>query len=623
MEKKRKPTASAPAKPPDLDIARVRGTVFEWLGIEDWMPELKSGGYTDFYSKRSRQRRLPHGTRDFPKWAIRAFPTGGPEFFAVDTVNRKILVGDITANPATTTQIRIGGLRKLPHGIGGWEGRHHLEKTVEYAEQLAYNLPEELKDCEVVAQDRYRESESHLKVSREVPVYRNGKFLRPSAAKRFSSYIDDAARGISSANQAVANRLESVSAIAGKKGILGATSVAPKAKSLTIGIKAWKVVRSVGRVAVWCLKVLDKLLPGGFLLDIALALLEREREKEERKRREKQKALEAVFKLENNITAGQFRFDKKLEEETKVQSLIQSKILNNAALFDEFVQDWDNNRKFMGFLYARVNAELHIEGYRDLMTNKDTEAFTTYTVTSLEVNSTSWAHDFDWTEIGEEKEVKKTESDIKRLIENGVLYPEFFKKLVKRKRLKYTLVPPLFTPFDIVVTKINNLFLDMVIVIDSFHRTGGIANFTGFNYKCSWNEQFSVALEFPHPLNESTCRYCLSYLHWAAGTLSQHPLAAQDLEGNLEDPRKGWRRRFGLLMRLLEGQDTRDKKNFSFVAGRIKELVKGSGKSEEVVSALEELYMGARAIWYDLERIEANISKTQYYYFGPSYQKPA
>jgi hypothetical protein len=76
-------------------------------------------------------------------------------------------------------------------------------------------------------------------------------------------------------------------------------------------------------------------------------------------------------------------------------------------------------------------------------------------------------------------------------------------------------------------------------------------------------------------------------------------------------------------MRLLEGQDTRDKKNFSFVAGRIKELVKGSGKSEEVVSALEELYMGARAIWYDLERIEANISKPQYYYFGPSYQKPA
>ena len=120
----------------------------------------------------------------------------------------------------------------------------------------------------------------------------------------------------------------------------------------------------------------------------------------------------------------------------------------------------------------------------------------------------------------------------------------------------------------------------------------------------------------PPPIDESTCRYCLSYLHWAAGTLSQHPLAEQDLEGNLEDPRKGWRTRFGLLMRLLEGQDTRDKKNFSFVAGRIKELVKGSGKSEEVVSALEELYMGARAIWYDLERIEANISKPQYYYLG-------
>ena len=258
-------------------------------------------------------------------------------------------------------------------------------------------------------------------------------------------------------------------------------------RAAAIGRKAWKVTRTIGKILVSVfvpLKVLD------IVFEVSLALWDREREKEERKRREKQKALEAVFKLENNITAGQFRFDKKLKEETKVQSLIQSKILNNAALFDEFVQDWDNDRKFMGFLYARVNAELHIEVYRDLMTNKDAEAFTTYNVTSLDVQSTSWAHDFDWTEIGEEKEVKKTESDTKRLVENGVLYPEFFKKIVKRKRLKYTLVPPLFTPFDIVVTKINNLFLDMVIVIDSFHRTGGIANFTGFNYKCSWNEQF-------------------------------------------------------------------------------------------------------------------------------------
>ena len=393
---------------------------------------------------------------------------------------------------------------------------------------------------------------------------------------------------------------------AATKQAMGGVQHGLRIKSLTIGVKAWKAVRTVGKIVALCFVPLTAL---DVVLEVAFELWDREREKEERKRREKQKALEAVFK-----------------QGERVQSLIQSKILNNTPLFEEFVRNWDINKKYQGFLYARLSAELHIETFRDLGNmGKVSEALTTYTVVALDVLPTNWAHNFEFTEIGGEKVLDITEADSKRLLGQGIMHPYALRKVLQKKRLKYTIVPPLFTPFDIVTMKINNLFLDIASLVYEFNRAGTpeMNGFTQFNYNVRYDEQFTTALEFPQPLNQSVCRYCLSYLHWAAGQLSQHPLTQQDLEGNLEDPTKGRERRFWLLMALLEGRDTRYKKNFSFLSGQVKELVKAGGKSEEVTSALEELYTGARFIWYDLERIQANIGKPEYYYFGPNYKEPA
>jgi hypothetical protein len=73
-------------------------------------------------------------------------------------------------------------------------------------------------------------------------------------------------------------------------------------------------------------------------------------------------------------------------------------------------------------------------------------------------------------------------------------------------------------------------------------------------------------------------------------------------------------------MSLLEGKNTQYGKNFSFFAAQIKGLVKRGEKNGEVLTALEQLYTGARAIWYDLERIERNLYKPEYYYLGPQYK---
>ena len=40
----------------------------------------------------------------------------------------------------------------------------------------------------------------------------------------------------------------------------------------------------------------------------------------------------------------------------------------------------------------------------------------------------------------------------------------------------------------------------------------------------------------------------LGYLYYSTKLLSRHGLEQQDLEGSLEDPRRGWKRRFWLLM---------------------------------------------------------------------------
>jgi len=387
---------------------------------------------------------------------------------------------------------------------------------------------------------------------------------------------------------------------------LEATRHGFRARTLAIGIKSWRVARSVGKILVACfvpLTVFD------VVLEVALAFWDRQREKEARKRREKQQALEAVF-----------REDKK---SGVIQRGIQRNIVGNADVQARLLASWDENKNYNGFQYARLNAVVRVDTYRDIR-GEDSESLTTYSLEALDVHATSAMHDFELTAIGEDQEIDKSDADVAALFEKGIMYPQVLRKIVKRKRLKYTIVPPLITPYDIAVTKINNLFLDLIYFVCQFSNVGDsiLASFRGFDYAHRWDEQFTVAIELPPPLNRSVCEYCLSYLHWAAKQLSQHPLAQQDLEGNLEDPTKGWRRRLWLLLSLLDGTDTRYRKNFSYFASQLKRMVENSERTGEVAAAIEQLYTGARSILYDLERIEANLHRPEYYYLGPQYRPP-
>jgi hypothetical protein len=232
-----------------------------------------------------------------------------------------------------------------------------------------------------------------------------------------------------------------------------------------------------------------------------------------------------------------------------------------------------------------------------------------------------WAHEFELTDIGGDVEVARTDADTIALLKKGVKHPFMLRKIVKRKRLKYTIVPPLLTPFDIVISKMNNLFVDIVQFTAHFTNAGHEI-FTKpfqFDYRYSWETQFDARPDFGPPLNASVCEYCLAYLFWAAKQLSRHPLEQQDLAGNLEDPSKGWNRRMWLLMSLLEGANTSHGRNYLYFVDQITRLVRPGDKSADVAAALNELFAGARLIWEDLRRIEKSMHKPEYYYFGPQY----
>jgi hypothetical protein len=606
----------------NLDDPSVRGRVFEWMELEEWIEDLKRDGYTEFYGRRSvegpRKGELARGAKEFGsegfgKVLKKVYPSGGPDLVAVHPEG-KILVGDITAGEWSrgTVPITPGQPHRMPAELRHEaESEHHLVKTKRDAERLYVGLPDEYMDYEVHFQDRYSESQS--KVSRRFQVRpRTRSTSRPSRLVR--SGESNVARALETAERAGVevkpSKLPRARVLSGGEHV-GSTLVkvqgaGVKFRTLVIGVKAWRVARTVGGVLVKCfipLTVLD------VLLEVSLALWDREREKDAKKRRDKQRALEAVFKEDSKNQA--------------VQKLIQRNIVYNDDVQEKIVKDWDSNKNSQGFVYARLSAIVKVEIYRDIR-GIENQSVTTYSVADLDVRPTTWSHEFAMEQIGSEDEVDKTDAEIMDLIKKGFVYPEMLRKFVQRKRIKYTMVPPLVAPYDIVVTKINNLFLDIAFFVAQFSNSGEamLANFRGFNYRYRWDELFTLTLEFPHPLNASVCEYCLSYLHWAAKLLSQHPLAQEDLEGNLEDPRKGWKRRLWILTSLLEGRGTTYGRNFSFLSGRVKELVKRGEKSDDVFSALEELDRGARSIWYDLERIEANLYKPQYYYLGPGYKLP-
>lgn len=385
---------------------------------------------------------------------------------------------------------------------------------------------------------------------------------------------------------------------------VGATRRGFKARTLVIGIKAWGAARKVGKMLFMCfvpLKTLD------VVIEVAMALWDREREKEQRKRREKQRTLNFLF----------------IEGRAKIESGIQT-FASSEPSVQQFMNAWDRNKNYNGFQYARIRATLDVVTHRPMFSGSGDaiESLTTYSLVSLNVFGTSAAHDFLMEDIGEEKELEKTDEDIVALFKKGQMYPKSLRKTVRRRTLSYTIVPPLLSPFDIVVTKLNNLFLDIANFIAWFSNSeeSALDRIRSLNFTYHWDEQLNLSLEFPDPLNAPVCKYCLSYLYAAAKQLSRHPLEQQDLEGNPENPMKGWKRRFWLLMWVLEGENTRHGKNFSYFAGQVKRLVRQGHGDSEISAAIEELYIGARAIWYDLERIERNLYKSEYYYLGPQYK---
>lgn len=158
--------------PPDLDNPATRGIVFERMYVEKVKSYYESKGYRVYINK------------EWKGWLGRTFKTGvkgglveanwGPDLVAIHDGQKKVIAADITATAASPADLRPGDLRKLPGGVGEVEKKAHLEKTIEDARQISRNLPQNLKNYTVSAQDWYREDPRSEK-SREVVVWKAGK----------------------------------------------------------------------------------------------------------------------------------------------------------------------------------------------------------------------------------------------------------------------------------------------------------------------------------------------------------------------------------------------------------------------------------------------------------------
>jgi Domain of unknown function (DUF4157) len=150
--------------PPDLDDPKTRGRVLERVPFDvEVKPALEKKGYVVYYKD------------NFPKELKEVFPDKRvrPEFVAIHETTGKIIVGDITAKPSTGAELKPGDIRKLPHGTTTEiETRPHLQKTVDYAQQLRRSG--KFKDAEIVAQDWYSE-DPDFKFSKEVVVQKAAK----------------------------------------------------------------------------------------------------------------------------------------------------------------------------------------------------------------------------------------------------------------------------------------------------------------------------------------------------------------------------------------------------------------------------------------------------------------
>jgi hypothetical protein len=127
--------------------------------------------------------KVMHSTAREP-WINKLFPPRfgkptGPDMVAVNRTKRQVMVGDVAPNPRSRVDVRAGTGAGPPArergGVGaevtraGDEGtRPHIEKTLEDAQRIAGNLPADLRDYQIFAQEWYWEHGQAL--SRLIPI---------------------------------------------------------------------------------------------------------------------------------------------------------------------------------------------------------------------------------------------------------------------------------------------------------------------------------------------------------------------------------------------------------------------------------------------------------------------
>jgi hypothetical protein len=128
------------------------GSGIEAMEVEEWAAELAGKGYNTFPRNRFGEARV--GGKRLS--SIFTDQRARPDMIAINEAEKSIIVGDITAKP--------GSLAKIPGRIGQEEGLH-LEKTIEYGNQLWRQLPPEL-GYKVFVQERYWSSGAKTKLIR-------------------------------------------------------------------------------------------------------------------------------------------------------------------------------------------------------------------------------------------------------------------------------------------------------------------------------------------------------------------------------------------------------------------------------------------------------------------------
>ena len=118
------------------------GSEIELAEVEAWASELEGQGYRTYPRNQFGQARI--GNRRLS--ALFTDQRARPDMIAINESTKTILVGDVTASSSTTAAV--------PGRIGEAEGLH-IEKTIEYAKQLRRQLPAEMTDWKVLAQDRH------------------------------------------------------------------------------------------------------------------------------------------------------------------------------------------------------------------------------------------------------------------------------------------------------------------------------------------------------------------------------------------------------------------------------------------------------------------------------------